>query len=154
MTSFAISDLRQHSEFFDTVSDRIWQAWWKPGGYPLDHISSRLRDSMSSSDIPFALIAHDGAKFLGTASVIASDVEERPQLTPWIAAVWVEPEARRRGVAAALVDRAARACFGLGIARAYLCARPALTDFYEKLGWTRIERDVGPRRLSIFIRDA
>jgi GNAT superfamily N-acetyltransferase len=154
MTSFTMSDLRQHHEFFDTVADRIWQAWWKSGGYPLDYISSRLRDNTSDSDIPFALIAHDSAKFLGTASVIASDLKERPQLTPWIAAVWVEPEARGRGVGAALVDRATQACFELGIAQAYLCARPALTGFYERLGWTPIERDVGPHRLGIFIRNA
>jgi len=152
MTSFTMSDLRQRPEFFDTVADRIWQAWWKPHGYPLDHISSRLRDNMSDGEIPFALVAHDGAKFLGTASVIASDLEERPQLTPWVAAVWVEPEARRYGVGAALVDGATTACFGLGIARVYLCARPALSGFYERLGWTPIERDVGPRRLGVFSR--
>jgi len=102
---FTISDLRQRPEFFDTVSDRIWRAWWQADGHPLEYISTRLRDDMNDAPIPFALVAHDGEMFLGTASVIASDLEERPQLTPWVAAVWVEPQARQHGVGGALVDR-------------------------------------------------
>src|SRR5229473_3186888 len=144
-----ISDLRQRPQFFDAVAHRIWQAWWEADGYPLDHISGRLRENMKATPIPFALVAHAGEAFLGTASVIASDLAERPQLTPWVAAVWVEPKARRRGVGAALVDRAAQACFALGIDRAYLCARPERADFYQRLGWTRIERDVGPVHLDV-----
>jgi hypothetical protein len=41
----------------------------------------------------------------------------------------------------------------LGIGRAYLCARPERTGFYERLGWQRIEADVGPFHLGVFIRD-
>jgi N-acetylglutamate synthase-like GNAT family acetyltransferase len=151
---FTIADLRQCPEFFDIVADRIWQAWWKDGGHPLDYISGRLRENMNATPIPFALVAHDGKSFLGTASVIASDLPERPQLTPWVAAVRVEAHARRRGVGGALVDRATRDCFALKIARTYLCARPQRTAFYERQGWTPIERDVGPHRLSVFFRDA
>jgi N-acetylglutamate synthase-like GNAT family acetyltransferase len=151
---FTISDLRQCPKFFDMVADRIWQAWWQPNGYPLDYISTRLRENMEARPIPFALVAHDGEKFLGTSSVIASDLEERPQLTPWVAAVWVEEDARRRGVGAALVNRAAQDCFALGVSRAYLCARPRMTRFYEALGWTVVERKVGPHRLNVFIRDS
>jgi GNAT superfamily N-acetyltransferase len=151
---FTISNLQQRPEFFDAVADRIWRAWWEPEGYPLDYIAGRLRENMVAASIPLALVAHDGAAFLGMASVIASDLEERPQFTPWVAAVWVEPPARRRGVGAALVDRAALDCFALGFGRAYLCARPQRTGFYEGLGWTPIERDVGPHRLSVLIRDA
>jgi N-acetylglutamate synthase-like GNAT family acetyltransferase len=151
---FTISDLRQCPKFFDTVADRIWQAWWQPTGYPLDYISTRLRENMEATPIPFALVAHDGEKFLGTSSVIASDLEERPQLSPWVAAVWVEEDARRTGVGAALVNRAAHDCFALGVSRAYLCARPRMTGFYEALGWTVVERKIGPHHLSVFIRDA
>ncbi len=150
---FTISDLRQHPQFFDTVADRIWQAWWKDGGHPLDYISDRLRENMNATPIPFALVAHDGKSFLGTASVIASDLPERPLLTPWVAAVWVEDHARRRGVGGVLVNRATLDCFALGVARVYLCARRR-TAFYERLGWRSIERDVGPHRLGVFIRDA
>ena len=109
---------------------------------------------MEATPIPFALVAHDGEGFLGTSSVIASDLEERPQLSPWIAAVWVEEDARRRGIGAALVNRAAQDCFALGVSRAYLCARPRMTGFYEALGWTVVERNVGPHHLGVFIRDA
>ena len=151
---FAISDLRQRPRFFDTVAERIWQAWWKADGHPLDYISTRLRENMEDTPIPFALVAHDGEGFLGTVSVIASDLAERPQLTPWVAAVWVEPQARQRAADAALVDRATLDCFALGISRVYLCARPQRLAFYESLGWTVIERDVGQHHLNVFFRDA
>jgi N-acetylglutamate synthase-like GNAT family acetyltransferase len=151
----AISDLRQCPEFLDTVADRIWQAWWKNTGLPLEYIAGRLREENLNADpIPFALVAHDGGEFLGTSSVISADLPERPQLSPWVAAVWVEPQARGHGIGGALVDRATQDCFALGIGRAYLCARLERSGFYERLGWLPIERDVGPHSLSVFIRDA
>jgi N-acetylglutamate synthase-like GNAT family acetyltransferase len=152
--SFIISDLRQCPAFFDTVADRIWRAWWEPGGYPLAHIATRLRENMADTPIPFALVAHDGERFLGTTSVIKSDLEERPQLTPWVAAVWVDEDARRNGVASSLVNRATQDCFALGIKRAWLCSRPQREGFYGGLGWTVAERDVGPHRLIVYFRDA
>lgn len=151
---FTISDLRQCPEFFATVAERIWRAWWEPAGDSLGYIETRLRENLNGSAIPFALVAHQGNEFLGTASAIASDVAKRPQFTPWIAAVWVEPHARRRGIGAALVSRAAQDCFALGFSRTYLCARAHRAGFYEKLGWTTIERHVGQNQLSVLIRDA
>ncbi len=151
---FTISDLRQRPEFFDTVAERIWQAWWKPNNYPLGHITGFLRENMTDTPIPLALVAHHGEAFLGTASVIASDLAERPQLTPWVAAVWVEPQARQRGVGGALVNRATQDCFALGFGRVYLCARPQRSALYEGLGWIATERNVGPHRMIVFIRDS
>src|SRR5258708_12003764 len=91
--SFTIPDLRQCPEFFDIVADRIWQAWWRADGHPLDYISGRLRENMNATPIPFALVAHDGKSFLGTASVIASDLPERPQRTPSVPALSAQPPA-------------------------------------------------------------
>src|SRR5690348_1296013 len=92
--AFTISDLRQQPEFFDSVADRIWRAWWEPNGDPLDTVRGRLAENMQHAPIPMALVAHDGRTFLGTASLIASDLDKRPELTPWVAAVWVEVSAR------------------------------------------------------------
>ena len=151
---FTISDLRRCPEFFDTVAKRIWQAWWEASGTPLDYISGRLRENMDAAPIPFALVAHDGGTFLGTSSVIASDLAERPQLTPWVAAVWVEEKARGHGIGAALVERATQDCFALAFDRAYLCARPRMFGFYQRLGWSLLERQVGRQGLDVFFREA
>jgi GNAT superfamily N-acetyltransferase len=151
---YSISDLRQQPKFFEPVADRIWRAWWEPNGYPLAYITGRLEENMQDTPIPLALVAHDGSTFLGTASVIASDLDERPELTPWVAAAWVEEGARGHGIGAALVDAAAHASFALGFARVYLCARARMTRFYEGLGWTLIERRVGPHQLNVFVREA
>ena len=148
-----ISDLRQRPEFFDTVADRIWRQWWQARGFPLSYIAGRLHENMNANPIPFALVAHDGPMFLGTASVIASDLEDLPHYTPWVAAVWVDPEHRERQVGRALVARAVTGVFALGIGRVYLCAPPPRRNFYLRQGWTPIEEGVGDRGVTVFVRE-
>jgi GNAT superfamily N-acetyltransferase len=150
---FTISDLRQRPEFFDEVADRIWSAWWKPRDFPLEYIRGRLRENLNAEPIPFALVAHRDATFLGTSSVIASDMDELPQYTPWVAAVWVDPEYRKRRLGEALVARAVDDVFALGIERAYLCALQARRPFYLRQGWLPIMEKVGDHGMTVLIRD-
>lgn len=94
-------------------------------------------------------MAHEEATFLGTASVIASDLEDLPQYTPWVAAVWVDPEYRKWRVGRALVERAANGVFGLGIDRAYLGAPEERRKFYLRQGWLPIMEKVGFRGVTV-----
>lgn len=149
---FTISDLRQRPEFFDIVADRIWQAWWKRHGVPEAYIVERLRENMQGAGLPIALVAHRGPDFLGTASLLVSDLDERPQYTPWVAAVWTEPDARGQGIAPALIAQACEEAFVRGSARVYLCAAPPRRAWYERIGWTPIEDGVGPLKLTVFVR--
>ncbi|CAN5514817.1 GNAT family N-acetyltransferase [soil metagenome] len=151
-TNPAISDLRQKPEFFDTVADRIWRAWWEPRGFPLSYIQGRLQENMNAETIPFALVAQRGPTFLGTSSVIASDLEDLPHLTPWVAAVWVDAAHRERQVGRALVGRAVEEAFALGIPRIYLCAPQHRRTFYLRQGWQPIEENVGTRAVTVFER--
>jgi GNAT superfamily N-acetyltransferase len=151
--SVTISDLRQRPEFFDTVADRIWSAWWEPRDFPLSHIRGRLEANMNAEAIPFALVAHEDATFLGTVSVIASDLEDLPQYTPWVAAVWVDAAYRRRRVGRALVARAVDDVFALGVDRAYLCAQEGRRDFYLRQGWLPIMENVGTRGVTVFVKN-
>ena len=151
--TMSIVDLRDHPEFQAVVADRIWRAWWQATGTSLEVIARHVTDNLGPAPIPSGFVAQDGARFLGTASAIAADMAERPQYTPWVAAVWVEPEARSAGLGAALVRHAAEAIFRAGWRRAYLSAAPHRRSFYDGLGWTMLEEPVGPDSLTVFIRD-
>jgi GNAT superfamily N-acetyltransferase len=149
-----ISDLRREPQLFDTVADRIWQAWWKPHGYSFEHVSNGLSEMMKGERIPFAIVAHEGAEFLGSTLGIASDMEARPQFSPWVAAVWVEPQARLKQVGRTLVGHAAQVLFQRGFARIYLCSSPKRLNFYTRQGWQPIERDVGEHHQTVYVMDA
>ena len=84
---FVVSDLRKHPHFSAEIADRIWRAWWAKRGVPLSYIVGRVADTLAAAPIPRCFVAHDGDRFLGTASVIDSDLDERPDLSPWVAAV-------------------------------------------------------------------
>ncbi|MBR1284425.1 GNAT family N-acetyltransferase [Bradyrhizobium sp. AUGA SZCCT0177] len=113
-----IFDLRERPEFFNTVADRVWRAWWDPSGHPYSTVSNGLLDMMKGDPISFAVVAADGDRYLGSTLGIACDLPERRQYAPWVAAVWVEPEHRRQEVGRALV----RAC-GAMLFRTRLPAR-------------------------------
>jgi GNAT superfamily N-acetyltransferase len=147
-----ISDLRERSGFADTVSDRIWRAWWRDKGVSLQHITARVQESIRSTGVPLTLVAHQGDRFRGTASLIASDMDQRPQYTPWVAAVWVDPEHRGLGVGSSLVAAAAQAAFEQGAERVYLCATGDNSRFYEKQGWITIEPDVDGLNIFNLVR--
>lgn len=76
---------------------------------------------------------------VGSASIIDYDMDDRTELTPWLASVFVAPEQRRRGVGGDLVrhvmDRARHA----GIATLYLFT-PDRQRFYQRLGWHELEQ--------------
>ncbi|MGB3445520.1 MAG: GNAT family N-acetyltransferase [Xanthobacteraceae bacterium] len=154
VTSVAISPLSERPEFFDQIADRIWRAWWQPNGVSRDYITERMKEGLASGEMPRAFVAHEGAVFAGTASVIASDLDERPQYSPWVAAVWIEPEFRSRRIGRQLIAHTARYALSLGVPKVYLTARPSRRSLYEELGWTAIEEGVGDLDFTILTWDA
>ena len=125
-----------------SVADRVWRAFWKDDGHPLEVLTGLVQESLGEGPIPTCFVAHRGEQLLGTVSVIACDEETRPQYTPWVAALWVEPEHRRQGIGATLVEQAVALAFAAGAERAYLIANSKRRAFYEKLAWSVLEENV------------
>jgi GNAT superfamily N-acetyltransferase len=148
---FAISNLRERPEFFPDVADRIWDFTWKSKGVSLEQVATGLSEIASNETFPFAIVAHDGVRYVGSALGIASDMDERPEYTPWVAAVWVEPQYRGQNIGRALVSHAEET-LRRSFPRVYLCARPERHAFYARQGWQPIEQDVGEKRLTVYIK--
>ena len=106
---------------------------------------------MKGDRIPFAVVAADGDRYLGSTLGIACDLAERRQYAPWVAAVRVEPEHRRQEVGRALVRHAAQSCFERGFPRAYLCSSPERLAFYTRMGWSPIEHGVGEHNQTVYV---
>ena len=152
--NFTVSDLCEYPIFFDTIADRIWRAWWKLQGPSLDKVHGALGKALSDRTTTFALIAHVGEQYWGSTLGIASDLKDRPQYSPWVAAVWVDPEHRRKNVGRTLVQAARQSLFNLGARRVYLCSPPERRNFYTRQGWVPIEENVGSDHQIIYTFDS
>jgi predicted N-acetyltransferase YhbS len=99
----------------------------------------RLQGSPERDRIPFTVVAFDGDEVLGSASLVAHDMETRMELTPWLAGVFVGEAYRRRGIGAALVRRIMIEAGKLKVPLLYLYTVHS-EKFYAALGWTLLER--------------
>ncbi len=103
-------------------------------GETLEHRVSRMQPYLNADFIPSTFIAVDNI-LLGSAAIIAQDMKTRPQLTPWLASVFVAPGCRRNGTGSKLVLHAMQQARNAGIKTLYLFT-PDKQAFYLKLNWT------------------
>jgi N-acetylglutamate synthase-like GNAT family acetyltransferase len=93
-------------------------------------------------------------KPVGTASLVAHDLDERPALTPWLAGVFVVPEARSRGHVMHLIRAVEDACRSAGIGTVWLHTASA-ERVYARAGWHTVEaiQRRGRRPVTLMRRD-
>ena len=135
-----IDYLANHQEFIPILADWHHQEWayLRPGD-SVKARTARLRDACGHTAIPIVVIAFTDTALLGSAMLIAHDMDTRMDLSPWLAGVFVAPDHRRRGVGAALVQRVIDEATALGVKRLYLYT-PSTEQFYSRLGWSLVER--------------
>jgi len=85
------------------------------------------------------VVALEGAELLGGALLIDSDLDLRPELTPWLAGVYVKAEHRGKGVASQLVNRVVEEAAALGVPELYLYTDTS-QSLYARLGWQVVEK--------------
>ncbi len=146
MTPICVVPLGERPDTVPTLAEWLFEQW----GYFHDHdsIDRRIRElneRLRTDDVPVAFVALEsdapGAAPIGTASLTPDDLETRPDLTPWLASVFVLAEYRRAGVGAALVEAVVAHARKLGVETLYLFTEDR-ADFYERLGWSQMASEV------------
>ena len=93
-----------------------------------------------SAGLPTTLLALEGAELLGSVSLVFEDAPELQEHgSPWLASLYVRPEARGRGVGTALARAAVARAAGEGVPELFLFT-PEHRDFYARLGWRALAR--------------
>src|SRR6266404_4131560 len=81
--------------------------------------AAKLRAWSGHRRIPTVFIATVEDTLLGSATLVAHDMDTHMQWTPWLAGVVVAPESRGRGIGASLAEHAAREASALGFPTLY-----------------------------------
>jgi GNAT superfamily N-acetyltransferase len=79
-------------------------------------------------------VALENGRAIGTASLDFEDLPPKPDLTPWLASVYVLPDYRSQGIGEKLIAAVEREAVDKGFKHIYLHTSNR-ADFYAKRGW-------------------
>lgn len=130
-----IINLKEEPVILATLASWHQQEWssFNPGESIEERIL-RMQPYLNEDFIPSTFIAKDNG-LSGSAAIVSRDMETRPQLSPWLASVYVLPEKRGRGIGTKLVLHVMAQAKREGIKTLYLFT-PDRQDFYLNLGWS------------------
>ena len=136
----AVSD---QPELAAQVAAWLTTAFGYPGGLSAAALTERILSPRAPPTENFILL--DGDTPAGTASLTREDLDSRPDLTPWLAGVYVPPDHRGRGHARALVRHVEAAARATGIGTLWLYTWTA-APLYAGLGWVEAGPEIDRKR--------
>jgi len=130
----SIINLSERPVFQDAVTDWLWQAFGSENSR--DFFASIVQSSLTGADLPQTFIALDGEQLAGTVGLWRCDLISRQDLTPWLAALYVDEGFRSHGLGQKLQAFVLEHSRRSGFSELYLYAE--FTGYYERFGWKYI----------------
>ena len=135
-----IEYLADRREFVPVVAKWLHDEWGHlRSGDTIETRAARIERNCGHSEIPTSFVATEVDDVVGCASLIENDMETRPELSPWLAGVFVPAAHRGRGIGTALIMQVLKEAQTLHIPRIYLYT-PGPGTLYRRLGWSIVER--------------
>jgi GNAT superfamily N-acetyltransferase len=147
-----IKQLAECPEWLTTVGAWIFHQWWSKRFDDPEVVLSWLRTHTRKDIVPYTVVAFAEGSPVGSCSVIENDCVHRRQYAPWVAAVYVKPEFRRRGIASMILQEAASVASRTNIAGLYIDCLATTARVYERNGWRIYEREVGDKDSVVMLR--
>ncbi len=144
--------LSECPEHIVAVGTWIFQEWWSRKYKDPEVVLAQLRTHARRDEVPYTVVALAAGVPVGSCSVIENDCVHRPQYAPWVAAVFVKPEMRMRGIASSVLQEAARIAARAKIEGLYIDCLASTARVYEKNGWAVHEREVGDKDSVVMLR--
>lgn len=107
----------------------------------VERVITRFAEHLNEQALPITFVALDGDLPVGMCSLREND-GIRPDLTPWLGSLVVDPKYQKQGIGKMLIDVTVRQAKELGFEKLYLFAfDPTIPEYYERLGWSQICMD-------------
>ena len=116
---------------------------WGPlyPGRDLRDFRADMEASLLTGVIPQTWILSKERRAWGTVSILKEDLPIHPELSPWLANVYVEPSRRGQGYGQQLVKVAMEYAGQQNLGPLFLYT-PDKVSFYEKLGWRTFDDEI------------
>ncbi|WP_428536114.1 GNAT family N-acetyltransferase [Rhodopila sp.] len=134
----SVTSTTDRPDFVPLVARWLWDAFWRHTDKTPDQLLEAVRRSVTGQPMPRTFILLADGEPVGTASLVAHDLDDRPDLTPWLAGVFVSPHARGQGYAARLVAAVENTAAAASIPTLWLYTNTA-ERIYARLGWQTTE---------------
>lgn len=134
-----IEPLCDHIEYLEELVLLYHEEWRHLSSN--DSIESRKATIIAGAGaqgIPSIYVAHNEYGLIGSAALVDKDMDTRPELGPWLAAVYVKEKYRNKGVASVLVNHCEMHAQKAGVETLYLFTEFA-SKLYLKHGWQLME---------------
>ena len=143
--------LTERLDLAPVVACWIWEAFGRASGETLADSEARVAACTAAvgPDQSFVLLVDDVPA--GTAGFVRHDLDERPDLSPWLAGVYVAPEFRGRDLVRLLIDAVEQAARDAGFRTLWLYTSTA-ERIYERAGWKTHELLDRPDRRTVLMR--
>ena len=112
---------------------------------------TRLQERLRRDQRPLTMVAMEAEVAIGTVSLVPFDMETRPDLSPWLASLYVAPDLRRCGIGSALIVAVVREAKRLGIDSLFLFTDSSQA-LYAKHGWQTVESCLYHNRAVVIMR--
>jgi len=131
-----VYNIIEKQEYLNEVLDLELREW---GTYSKENLTKKIDKvkGLLKLDNFTKLILLDQDKLIGFISLFPSDGEERKDLTPWYATMYVKKEYRGKGYSKILNDALLNYAKEKGYKRIYL--KTDLINYYEKFGAVYLE---------------
>lgn len=119
--------------------------------WTVEQAETELRSHTRCRAIPTTVVALADEQPIGSASLLASDLDGWESLSPWLASVFVAPDWRGQGVGRRLIDRVVEEARALGVKQLHLWTA-GQQAYYEGLGWSVFQRGQCHGRTVVIMR--
>lgn len=133
--------LSDASEFLPVIANWHHAEWGHlHPGRTVGDLIAEMSEYLGNADVPVMYVAVDNGQPLATSSLIAHDMDNHPELTPWLANVYVHPGYRGQGLGKRMIDAVMEQARRLGLKRLYLFTTDQ-ENYYRRQGWCSYGRE-------------